>query len=329
MTDLVCLGELLIDFVPTVQGLLLRDVTNFEKAAGGAPANVAVGFARLGGTSSFVGKVGADEFGRFLRDTLAQAGVDTRYLLLTDEALTGLAFVSLRADGERDFLFYRNPATDMLLHPAEVPVELIEQTRIFHFGSVSLIASPAREATLDLAVLAGNRGKLVSFDPNLRPALWPDLGKAREQILRGLAMAGLLKVSQDELAFITGRRLPSEAVQWLFEKYPGLMLVATTLGREGCLISLRDRTIALPGFPIQAVDTTGAGDGFTAGLLFALNNAMTEKGLATMEWENPWSFWTAAGRFANAVGALAVTKRGGIPAMPGRAAVEELLNLNP
>ena len=132
MPDLVCLGELLIDFVPTVQGQRLRQVALFEKAAGGAPANVAVGFSRLGGKSAFVGKVGADEFGHFLRETLAGAGVDTRYLLQTNEAQTGLAFVSLRADGDRDFMFYRHPAADMLLCTEELPGSLLDSARFFH-----------------------------------------------------------------------------------------------------------------------------------------------------------------------------------------------------
>ena len=304
--------------------LRLRHVTAFERAAGGAPANVAAGFARLGGASSFVGKVGADEFGWFLRDALAQAGVETSHLYATEEAQTGLAFISLRADGERDFFFYRQPAADMLLRPAEVPEALLAQCRIFHFGSVSLIASPAREATLAAAAFAGRRGRLVSFDPNLRPPLWPSLAAARDQILAGLALANLLKVSGEELVFIAERQEHDAAIAWLFREYPDLRLIATTLGRDGCLLATRGGTVALPGFPIEAVDTTGAGDGFTAGLLYVLNAGLAAEGSAA-EWEPGGGLLPAAGRFANAVGALVATKRGGIPAMPDRAAVEDFL----
>lgn len=324
MTDLVCCGEILIDFVPTVQGYGLRHTETFEKAAGGAPANVAVGFSRLGGRSSFVGKVGADEFGRFLQETLAAAGVNTDYLYLTEEALTGLAFVSLRDDGERDFMFYRRPAADMLLRPDEVPRELIERARILHFGSVSLIAEPARGATLAAAGFAAERGRLVSFDPNLRPALWPDLALARRQIRQGLAFASVLKASEEELIFITGEAGTAGAAR-LFREYPRLVLIAVTSGQSGCMLCLRGRNYTLPAFPVKTVDTTGAGDGFTAGLLFMLNGQMIERHRDVMDWEIGDDFWMLAGRFANAVGALVVTGRGGIPAMPDRAAVERFL----
>lgn len=323
MSDLLCLGELLVDFVPTVGERRLSEVAIFRRAAGGAPANVAAGFSRLGGTSCFIGKVGADEFGVFLRQTLIRAGVDVTYLRQTRAALTGLAFVSLRADGERDFLFYRNPAADALLEPNEVPVAEIETARIFHFGSISLIEKPARTATLQAAGQALARGKLVSFDPNVRPALWPDLSQARREILAAMEFTILLKVSHEELAFITGASAPESGASQLFARYPRLMLIAVTLGADGSVLFLRDRCLALEGFKVQAMDTTGAGDGFTAGLLYSLTEKMRESG--AVDWSWPDECWSAIGRFANAVGALVVTKRGGIPAMPTRRAVKEFL----
>lgn len=321
--DLVCLGELLIDFVPTVQGRNLGDVESFEKAAGGAPANVACGFSRLGGRSSFVGKVGSDEFGRFLEETLRGCSVDTSHLLKSNKAHTGLAFVSLRGDGERDFMFYRNPSADMLLEPGEVPLELIGGARIFHFGSVSLIADPARSATLAGAEKAFRLGKLVSFDPNLRPPLWPNLELARNSITEGLKWASVLKVSDDELEFVTGEMDQNKALGSLFESHANLRLIAVTLGGNGCTFALRDRLMNIPGFNMDVQDTTGAGDGFWAGVLFCLNRQMDGEG--RLDWSLPAHFWEFTGRFANAVGALVVARRGAIPAMPDLETVERFL----
>lgn len=328
MPDLVCLGEILIDFVPAVQGRRLRQVDVFQKAAGGAPANVAVGFSRLGGRSAFVGKVGRDEFGLFLQETLAAVGVDTSHLLWTDEAQTGLAFVSLRADGERDFLFYRHPSADMLLRSEELPKALIDKARFFHYGSVSLISSPAREATLAAASYAAKRRKLVSYDPNLRPSLWPSLTAARDGMLDGLKHAAILKVCEDELAFLAGDQATGKAASALFAKFPGLRLIAVTRGRKGCELCFPRRVISVPGFAVQSVDTTGAGDGFTAGLLHILHGRLEDDEGAALDWDGLDDRWYAAGRFANAVGALVVSRKGGIPAMPSLAEVQDFLLRN-
>lgn len=324
--DLICLGELLVDFVPTVKGKSLRDVPAFKKAAGGAPANVACGFSRLGGQSGFIGKVGDDEFGRFLEEALQECGVDTSHLLKSKEALTALAFVSLRADGDRDFAFYRNPSADMLLMPEEVPADDVRSARIFHFGSVSLIDEPVRSATLFAARVAHESCRLVSFDPNLRPPLWPSLEKARQAILNGMVWAGLLKVSDEELSFITGYEDHRTAVRWLFETYPTLRLIALTLGSEGSVLYTSDQEVAIPGFGAVAVDTTGAGDGFLAGLLLKINQAI-EPG-TPFDWSRPPRFWEEIGLFGNAVGAMVVASQGGIPAMPDLAAVEAFLQMN-
>lgn len=318
--ELICLGELLIDFVPTVSGVGLRDVQQFEKAPGGAPANVAVGFSQLGGESGFIGKVGADDFGSALIETLHRHGVDTTGVIQTSEALTMLAFVSLRSDGERDFVFYRNPSADMLLRPEEVNDAVIVSSPFFHFGSISLISEPARTATLKAAQIASEHGRIVSFDPNLRPPLWPSLGKARHEMLDAMSRVSLLKVSEEELSFITGQSLTNEGISYLFDRFASLRLIAVTRGGEGCYLAFRDHTLTIPGFAVRAVDTTGAGDGFTAGLLYQISRAP----FGDVPWEACDDLWCSAGRFANAVGALVVTRKGGIPAMP---CLDEVLRL--
>ena len=179
MADAICLGELLIDFVPTVTGVNLIEAPAFIKAAGGAPGNVAVGLARLGVRSAFMGKVGDDPFGHFLANTLAEVGVDVSPLRFSAEARTALAFVSLRADGEREFMFYRHPSADMLFTPREVDVDAIQHAKLLHFGSISLIGEPSRSATLYAVDAARAAGCLVSYDPNLRLPLWPDAEAAR------------------------------------------------------------------------------------------------------------------------------------------------------
>ncbi|MEH6874466.1 MAG: PfkB family carbohydrate kinase, partial [Candidatus Competibacter sp.] len=186
MADAICLGELLIDFVPTVTGTGLTDAPAFIKAPGGAPGNVAVGLARLGVQSAFMGKVGDDAFGHFLANTLAEAGVEVSPLRFSTEARTALAFVSLRADGEREFMFYRHPSADMLFNPREVDVDTINRAKLLHFGSISLIGEPSRSATLYAVDTARVAGCLISYDPNLRLPLWPDASAARDGMLLGL-----------------------------------------------------------------------------------------------------------------------------------------------
>jgi fructokinase len=313
MSDLLCIGEILVDFIPVIRGERLRDVPGFKRAAGGAPANVAVGFSRLGGKSGFISKVGADEFGTFLEETLRREGVDTTYVYKTDRALTCLAFVSLKEDGERDFIFYRSPSADMLLQPEEITEKVISGSKILHFGSISLIAGPAREATLKAAQIAFKSTKLVSFDPNLRAVLWPDMASARVEISKALQWTTILKASAEELAFICEGSGTTGGIKTLFSAYDSLKLVVVTLGRQGCQFYFRDHSLPVAGFNARAVDTTGAGDGFMAGLLWMINN---ECGESDFEWDKDDKFWYSAGRFANAVGSLVVTKKGAIPALP-------------
>ncbi len=310
MPDVITHGELLIDFVPTVSGVSLLDAPAFKKAAGGAPANVAVGLARLGVSSGFMGKVGDDAFGRFLAQTLADAGVDVSALRFSEAARTALAFVSLRADGEREFMFYRHPSADVLFTADEVDTDIIRQARVFHFGSISLIGEPARAATLHAAAIAREAGLLISYDPNLRLNLWPDADAARAGIKLGWPLAHIIKVSEEELAFVTGvAPISLEDLLGLGGwRHPDLRLLVITRGLLGCRYATTDGSGDVPGFKVEAVDTTGAGDGFMAGLLKGLIDhpkAFADK-----------SVLDAICRYANAVGALTTTQRGAIPALP-------------
>jgi fructokinase len=315
MADVVCMGELLIDFVPTESGISLQDASTFEKAPGGAPANVAVGLARLGVSSAFMGKVGDDEFGSFLAQTLEENGVDTTPLVFSKEARTALAFVSLTADGERDFMFYRHPSADMLFEPAEVDSAAIRQAKVFHYGSISLIGEPSRSATLHAVRLAQDAGLMISYDPNLRLPLWPEEEAARKGMMLGWEHAQIIKASAEELLYLTGERDLARSVKKLW--HPALRLLVITMGRDGCHYFTETLDRHVPGFEVDSIDTTGAGDGFIAGLLMGL-----------VHQPDTWKDETVLEKtivFANAVGALTTTKRGAIPALPTLDAVSELI----
>lgn len=314
MFDLIACGELLIDFVSTQTGVTLAQAPAFMKAAGGAPANVAVGVARLGYRVGFMGQVGEDDFGHFLADTVAAAGVDVGGLRFSSEARTALAFVSLRSDGERSFMFYRHPSADMLWRPEDVDAAYAASTRIFHYGSITLIGEPSRSATLAALGHARAAGALISYDPNLRLPLWPSAGAARAGMLDGLQHADLVKVSEEELAFLTGETDPAAGVARLW--HDRLRLLVVTQGAAGCLYFTAHAHGHVPPFAVQAVDTTGAGDGFVAGLLAGL----LDHGLV---WER--AAIEAALRLGNAVGALTTTQRGAIPALPTRRQVEQFM----
>ncbi len=314
MFDVIACGELLIDFVSTETGVTLAEAPAFKKAAGGAPANVAVGVARLGYRAGFLGQVGEDDFGHFLADTLSAAGVDTAGLRFSPEARTALAFVSLRADGERSFMFYRHPSADMLWRPEDVDAAYAASARIFHYGSISLIGEPSRSATLAALNLAREAGALISYDPNLRLALWSSAAAAREGILAGWQHADLAKISEEELTFLTGETDLAAGARALW--HDGLKLLVVTCGAGGCEYFTRAGHGHVAGFPVSVVDTTGAGDGFVAGLL----SGLLDHGV---QWDD--DTLQHALRLGCAVGALACTERGAIPALPTRAAVDAFL----
>ncbi len=314
MFDVIACGELLIDFVATESGVTLAQAPAFKKAAGGAPANVAVGIARLGYRAGFMGQVGDDDFGHFLAGTLAEAGVDTGGLRFTSEARTALAFVSLRADGERSFVFYRHPSADMLWRPADVDAAYAGNTRVFHYGSISLIGEPSRSATLTALEHARRSGALISYDPNLRLALWSSAEAARTGMLSGWHYADVIKVNEEELEFLTGESNLAQAARQLWHNR--LRLLTVTRGGAGCAYFVPDGAGEVSGFQVEVVDTTGAGDGFMAGLLAGLLDA-------GLSWDE--AALRRALRLGNAVGALTTTQRGAIPALPTRSAAETLM----
>ncbi|MDZ7705314.1 MAG: PfkB family carbohydrate kinase [Trueperaceae bacterium] len=300
--DVIALGEMLIDFVPTRRDLSLQDADTFERAPGGAPANVAVGLARLGLQSGFMGKVGDDVFGKLLVTTLEQNGVDTREIKYDSEARTALAFVSPQAKGER-FMFYRHPSADMRHHPDEIDDAYVRSAKAFHFGSISLIVEPARSATLKAVTVAKDAGLLISYDPNLRLALWHDETSARAGMRSAWPLADVIKISDEELLFLTGEQ-SDDAARSLVTDNVKLLLVTN---EKGASYYTPDTSGRVPGFKVDVVETTGAGDAFMAGVLGGL---VREPGaIREREGLEPLI------RRANAYAALATTKRGAIPAL--------------
>lgn len=315
--SIVCQGELLLDFVAVGIDQSIEVATTFQKAPGGAPANVAVGVSRLGVSAGFVGKVSDDAFGRFLRETLVADRVDVRGLVVDPRARTPLAFVGPEPGGDRTWIFYHRGLADTTLRPDEIDLELVSRARVFHFGSVGLAAEPGRSATLAAARAAADRGSIVSFDPNVRLELWDSAEEARHWILEALPLAEVLKVSGDEAAFLTESDEPGSAAAALQRAGPPLVVV--TLGRAGAYLRGGSNQATVPGFDVDAVDATGAGDAFVAGLLARL--------VEGDEWPGQRALreLVDAVRFANAAAALSTTQVGAIPSLPRREAVEALL----
>lgn len=314
----VCFGELLIDFVPTASGVSLAEAPGFKKAAGGAPANVAVGIARLGGSAAFIGKVGEDEFGRMLANILKKNNVDTSAMRFDSHARTALAFVTLRADGEREFMFFRNPSADMLLTEEELDKDLIKKASIFHYGSISLITEPCKSTHLAAMKVAKKEGCLLSYDPNLRLALWPSAQAAREGIWSIWDQADIIKISEEEITFLTeGDDAYDDNVVLTKLFHPNLKLLIVTEGGDGCRYYTKEFHGKVGGVKVNAVDTTGAGDSFVGGLL---NSLASDPNLFKDE-----NKLREALLFANGCGAMTVTQKGAIPSLPTKEAVLELL----
>jgi fructokinase len=319
MPDCVCLGELLIDFVAVESNRTLREVPAFRRAPGGAPANVACGVARLGRTAGFVGKIGSEPFGDFLEQTLRQAHVDTSHLSRTDEARTTLAFVGVHDDGRKEIFFYRNPGADMLLVPDDIDEAYVAGAACFHFGSISLIDPGPKEATLKAARIAHDAGRLVSFDPNWRPALWDAGERGHLEIRTALPLADVVKVSQEEWQLVTGTDDLAKGAEDILAAGPRLVVVS--MGHKGCYYHHAEGAGTVPGFKVPVVECTGAGDAFVASILVDLLDHLASGG--SLEGLTPRALERLCRR-ANAAGALACTKAGAIPAMPTRAEAEAL-----
>ncbi|OMO85965.1 Ribokinase [Corchorus capsularis] len=309
---------MLVDFVPTVGGVSLAEGPDLRISPGGAPANVAVGISRLGGSSAFIGKVGDDQFGHILADILRKNKVNNSGMRFDRNARTALSFVTLGADGEREFLFFRHPSADMRLRESELDTNLIKNAGIFHYGSISLIEEPCRSAHLAAMKIARKSGSILSYDPNLRLPLWPSAEAARQGIMSIWDQADIIKISDEELAFLIEDDGPYDD-NVVMKKFfhPNLKLLVITEGSKGCSYYTKTFKGRVPGVKVKAVDTTGAGDAFVSGMLTSLasdiNLIEDEKRLRE------------ALLFANACGALTVTQRGAIPALPTKEAVLDFL----
>lgn len=316
MIDVVALGELLIDFTPA--GVSDQGAALLARNAGGAPANVLAMLSILGKKTAFIGKVGRDSFGLFLKKTLRDSNIDVSGLTISDKEPTTLAFVSLDEKGDRSFDFYRANSADVMLCREEVSEELLEECKVFHFGSVSMTAEPARDATLYAARRAKELGKLVSYDPNFRPALWSDREEAIRVMRSGLALADVVKVSDDEVELLTGYADFEEGTRALVAG--GAKLALVTAGDRGTWYAAASgREGHVPSIEIEAVDATGAGDTFLGALLGGLLDCgKTLEEISGRELQKII-------RFANVAGALCATGRGAIASMPNREQILECL----
>ena len=303
--DVTAMGEMLIDF--TVNGQSDQGNNLFEACPGGAPCNVLAMLNKLGRKTAFIGKVGEDQFGRLLRDTIDELGIETKGLLLDREIHTTLAFVHTFPDGDREFSFYRKPGADMMLSEEEVDYELIRQSKVFHFGTLSMTDEPVRSATKKALETAKASGCLITFDPNLRPPLWDSLDTAKEMMEYGFRYCDMLKISDNEIQFVTGKEDYDEGIRILQEKYH-IPLIFLTMGKEGSRAYYQDLRVEKKGFTVKAIETTGAGDTFCG---CAIHGLLTH-GMDGMNEEVLGEILT----YANAGAALITMKKGAIRSMP-------------
>ena len=311
MYKITALGEALIDF--TLSGVSEAGMRIFEQNPGGAPANALAVFAKFGENAAFIGKVGNDMHGHFLKETMENAGIDTKGMIVADDVFTTLAFVSLNEQGEREFSFARKPGADTCLTSEEVDMDIIKNTEIFHIGSLSLTNEPSRGATFSALQKAMELGKIVSYDPNYRALLWDSKEKAIKGMRSPLDYVDVMKLSDEETVLLTDIEDPKGAAEALLNK--GISIVAVTLGKDGAYVCTKEGGAVVAGFASQVVDTTGAGDSFWGGFLYQL----TKNGKRPEEVTLAEAMEFA--RFGNAVASLCVEKRGGIPAIPDMAQV--------
>ena len=311
--DVVALGELLIDF--TENGISSQGNPLFEANPGGAPCNVLAMLTKLGHKTAFIGKVGNDFFGKQLEQTIMEVGIDASGLQKDDDVHTTLALVHTYPDGDRDFSFYRNPGADMMLTKDEVDADLIRNSRIFHFGTLSSTHEGVREATRYALDVAKEAGCIITFDPNLRPPLWKDLNDARKEIEYGMERCDVLKISDNEVEFLFDTTDYDKGAALIEEKYH-IPLVLITLGKDGSRAYYRGRKVeAAPFLQEKTIETTGAGDTFCASSL----NYVLEHGLDNLTEENLKELLT----FANAAASLITTRKGALRVMSTK---EEVLD---
>lgn len=314
MYDVTALGEMLIDF--TMNGQSGQGNNLFEACPGGAPCNVLAMLNKLGRRTAFIGKVGNDQFGRLLKDTVEELGIDTKGLVMDKDISTTLAFVHTFPDGDREFSFYRKPGADMMLSEEEVDYDMIRRSKVFHFGTLSMTDEPVRSATKRALEEAKKAGCLVTFDPNLRPPLWKSLDEAREMMEYGFGYCDMLKISDNEIQFISGKEDYDEGIRYLQEKYH-IPVIFLTMGKEGSRAYYKDLRVERAGYTVKAIETTGAGDTFCGCVI----NGLLKYGVEHLDEEKLGEILS----YANAAAALITTKKGAIRSMPEPSQVEEMI----
>lgn len=322
MADVICMGEFLVEFVSTQANVPLTRAPGFIKAPGGAPANVAVALQRLGTPAAFVSKVGDDPFGVYLRDSLAADGIDTRYLFVDPQARTTAAFVAVWDDGRKDLCFYRNPGADMMLREDEISAPIFEGARCFHFGSITFINEPAATAQHKALRIAQQKGLMITYDPNYRPTLWPDVETAQRVIRDSFRHCHLAKISEEEWEVATGHTELEAGIKAVLDW--GVELLVISRGPNGAIATNGDYCIELPAIPVDVVETTGAGDGFTAAMITRLLPERERLGSLRSVDE---SVVRDALAYAIVVGGLTCTRPGAIPALPTSAEVEAFMQM--
>ena len=313
--DVTALGELLIDF--TENGKSSQGNPLFEANPGGAPCNVLAMLAKLGHKTAFIGKVGNDFFGEQLRTAIKEAGIDDTGLCTDEKIHTTLAMVHTYPDGDRDFSFYRNPGADMMLNKAEIREDILKNTKIFHFGTLSMTHEGVREATKEAIHIAEEAGAVISFDPNLRPPLWESLDEAREQVLYGLGHCQILKISDNEIQWLTGEEDYTAGVNWILERYQ-IPLILVSMGKEGSRAYYNEMMVEVkPFLQENTIETTGAGDTFCGCVL----HYVCEHGINGLKEENLAEMLT----FANAAASIITTRKGALRVMPEEKEIKLLI----
>ena len=312
--DVTALGELLIDFA--VNGESEQGNQLFEACPGGAPCNVLAMLNKLGRKTAFIGKVGDDQFGKLLKDTITNTGIEAKGLVMDKDIHTTLAFVHTFPDGDREFSFYRKPGADMMLKEEEVDYDLIRQSKVFHFGTLSMTDEPVKSATKKALAVAKEAGCMITFDPNLRPPLWKTLDEAKAQMEYGFENCDVLKISDNEIQFVSGKEDYDEGIRYLQEKYQ-IPLILLTMGKDGSRAYYKGMRVERAGKSVKAIETTGAGDTFCGSSL----NYILEHDFENLTEEQLGEMLT----FANAAAALITTRKGAIRSMPEKEEVLEFL----
>ena len=314
--DVIALGELLIDF--TENGISEQGNPMLEANPGGAPCNVLSMLSKLGRRTAFLGKVGKDGFGELLTKAVNEQGINTEGLMYDEDVHTTLALVLKKENGDRDFAFYRNPGADMNLNENEINEQLIKDSKIFHFGTLSLTDEPVRSATQKAVKVAKENGLIITFDPNLREPLWKSLDEAKEQVAWGLQQADVLKISDNEITWFTGKDDYDEGIQFLQENYPNLKLICLSMGPGGSRAVTKSCKVDHSAFLQEGtIETTGAGDTFCACMI----NTVLENGVEELSEETLSDML----KFANGAASLVTTKKGALRVMPEKEEVLEFI----